>query len=681
MAVTISSIHEEASARSNRIEKRIPSRSVLNGHAAAAFTLGQISGFSQDLLQALPVAVYTTDAEGRVTSFNEAAAALWGRRPVLGKSEYCGAYKLYWPDGTLLPHDQCPMAVTLRNGQPVRGMEAVCERPDGTRVALIPYPTPVFDASGKLIGAVNIVVDISERKQAEAASAKRKDELAALYQFADKLCRAEVPNDIFDSALDAITRALGCRRASVLLFDDAGIMRFAAWRGLSDDYRRAVDGHSPWARDAKEPQPLCIEDVEAADLPESLRETVKAEGIAALAFIPIMVSGKFIGRFMIYYEAPHVFNDAEIDLAVAIARHLGFGVERMRADQSSRLLAAIVETTDDVIVSKDLNGIVTSWNRGAERTFGYTANEMIGRPIMTIIPPGRQSEEVEILERIRCGERVEHYETVRQRKDGSLVDVSLSVSPVKDAVGKVVGASKIARDIGEKKRDQARQELLTQEIQHRTRNLFAVVLAVVSRSFVGKHTVKDAEATVIDRLRSLGKTHLMLIDHEWQGADLAEIVRAEMSPYAGRVQIEGPSLQLIPRAAQNFALALHELATNAAKYGALSNMMGWVQISWSKVPSNGSSLFTFRWQEHGGPQITAPTRKGFGRAVIEQVMSEHFEMAPRIDFPITGMNYELSGSLDALVAEHDSQPSAPPPPKGQDLDRLTPEARRRLLGD
>jgi PAS domain S-box-containing protein len=209
---------------------------VLNGHAAAAFTLGQISGFSEELLQALPVAIYTTDAEGRVTSFNDAAAALWGRRPELGKSEYCGAYKLYWPDGTLLPHDQCPMAMTLRTRQPIRGMEAVCERPDGTRVALVPYPTPVFDASGTLIGAVNIVVDISERKQAEAALAKRNDELAALYQFTDELCRAEVPNDVYNSALDAIARALGCRRASILLLDDAGIMRFAAWRGLSDDY-------------------------------------------------------------------------------------------------------------------------------------------------------------------------------------------------------------------------------------------------------------------------------------------------------------------------------------------------------------------------------------------------------------------------------------------------------------
>ena len=229
-------------------------------------------------------------------------------------------------------------------------------------------------------------------------------------------------------------------------------------------------------------------------------------------------------------------------------------------------------------------------------------------------------------------------------RTGVLVDVSLTVSPVKDAAGKVVGASKIARDISEKKHAQARQELLTQEIQHRTKNLFAVVLAVVSRSFVGKQTVEDAEAAVIDRLRSLGKTHLMLIDNDWQGADLAEIVRAEMNPYGGRVQIEGPSLVLTARVAQNFALALHELATNAAKYGALSNATGRVHISWSKLPSNGSSLFTFRWQEQGGPPCRRRRGKDFGSTVLEQVMADHFDVRPH--FPITGMNYELSGSLD-----------------------------------
>src|SRR5262249_17318780 len=169
--------------------------------------------------------------------------------------------------------------------------------------------------------------------------------------------------------------------------------------------------------------------------------------------------------------------------------------------------------------------------------------------------------------------------------------------------------------ISDKKQAQARMELLAREIQHRTKNMFAVVLAVVSRSFAGKHTVEDAQAAVVSRLRSLGQTHIMLIEKEWQGADLADIVHAEMGPFTGRVQVGGPPRTLGARAAQNFALALHELATNAAKYGALSNATGRVHIGWSRVALDGSERFIFRWREEGGPPVSPPTEKGFGSAV------------------------------------------------------------------
>ena len=113
-------------------------------------------------------------------------------------------------------------------------------------------------------------------------------------------------------------------------------MRFVAWRGLSDAYRRATDGHSPWTPEAKDPQPICIDDIDRADIDESLQATIEAEGIGALAFIPLVANGKLIGKFMSYYDAPHAFTDAEVKLAVAIGRHLGFGVERMRAEEALR---------------------------------------------------------------------------------------------------------------------------------------------------------------------------------------------------------------------------------------------------------------------------------------------------------------------------------------------------------
>ncbi len=121
----------------------------------------------RDFLEALPAAVYTTDAAGRITFYNEPAAVLWGCRPELGRSEWCGSWRLYWPDGRSLPHDQCPMAVALKERRPVRGAEAVAERPDGSRIPFIPFPTPLFDDTGDLVGAVNVLVDISERKKAE----------------------------------------------------------------------------------------------------------------------------------------------------------------------------------------------------------------------------------------------------------------------------------------------------------------------------------------------------------------------------------------------------------------------------------------------------------------------------------------------------------------------------------
>src|ERR1700687_2535815 len=134
-----------------------------------------------ELLDALPVAVYMTDAEGRITFFNQAAADLWGHRPQLGSDHWCGSWRLYWPDGRPLPHDECPMAVTLKEGRPVRGVDAIAERPDGTRVRFLPYPTPLRDASGQLIGAINLLVDVSERYQADLESAR----LAAIVASSD----------------------------------------------------------------------------------------------------------------------------------------------------------------------------------------------------------------------------------------------------------------------------------------------------------------------------------------------------------------------------------------------------------------------------------------------------------------------------------------------------------------
>jgi PAS domain S-box-containing protein len=501
-----------------------------------------------------------------------------------------------------------------------------------------------------------MLVDLSEPNAVGRTLTRHLDEQGALFEFTNRLFRATSAPHIYEAALDAILRALGCQRASILLFNEKGVMAFAASRGLSEAYRKAVEGHSPWTRDTRDPQPIVIDDVTSSEIEEGLKATVLAEGIRALAFVPLEAGGELIGKFMTYFDRPHAFTGAEMDLAVVIARQLGFSVARhnaeearRRAEQASRLLSAIVEASDDAIVSKDLDGIVTSWNSGAQRLFGYSAEEMLGKPITLLIPAHLQSEEPKILERIRRGDRVEHYDTVRVRKNGEFVDISLSVSPVRDGEGNIVGASKIARDITDRKRAEDRQDLLTREIQHRTKNLFAVVQAVVARSMADKQSVEDAKAAVLSRLQSLAQTHAMLVDTEWQGADIADVVRMEMSPYAERTSSGGPNILLNAKAAQNFALALHELATNAVKYGALSNSVGQVQVSWQVLQENGKDIFSLRWQERGGPPVTAPERKGFGSVVLEQIMAEFVDTRCALAYAPDGVVYELAGSLEAVA--------------------------------
>src|SRR5262249_49482488 len=145
-------------------------------------------------------------------------------------------------------------------------------------------------------------------------------------------------------------------------------------------------------------------------------------------------------------------------------------------------LASIVESSDDSIITKNLDGIITSWNKAAERVFGYTAQEAVGKPVTILIPTERHDEEPAILARIRRGERIDHYETIRPCKDGSLIDISLTVSPVKNAQGKIIGASKIARDITDRKRAEERIATLAREAEHRTKNILATVQATVNLS-------------------------------------------------------------------------------------------------------------------------------------------------------------------------------------------------------
>lgn len=443
-------------------------------------------GYYRKVLDGLPAAVYTTDAAGHITYYNEAAAKLWGYRPEIGKSEWCGSWKLFWPDGRSLPHGECPMAMAIKEKKQIRGMEAVAERPDGSRVPFIPYPTPIFDADGELIGAVNMLVDISERKHAE---------------------------------------------------------------------------------------------------------------------------------------------------------------------QLAQRLAAIVESSDDAILTKDLNGIIATWNKGAERVFGYKAHEIVGKPILLLIPEAQHHEEPLILSRIRKGERIDHYETVRRRKDGSLIDISLTVSPVRGPDGKIIGASKIARDISALKRSQSQRELLLREMEHRIKNLFALASGVVSLSARSAATPRELAQTVAARLNALAKAHALTLaapalEKVDRSAMLHDILRTIMAPFDGetdsgkpRISVAGINIPVSAETVTNFALLLHEFATNAAKYGALSVPSGNVEIT----SSQSDDKVLLAWQERGGPRIDHPIdHEGFGSILARMTVTGQLGGEIERDWKPDGLCIRLS---------------------------------------
>lgn len=432
------------------------------------------------------------------------------------------------------------------------------------------------------------------------------------------------------------------------------------------------------------------------------------------------------------------------------------------SEQQAQQLAAIVDWSDEAIISKDLDGRIITWNRGAEDLFGYAAAEILGKPIAILIPPDRLDEENEILARIRRGERVWPYDTLRRRKDGRLVPVAISVSPIKRADGRIVGASKIARDItarkqtedalraseerlrqaqaaagfgvfdtdlvggrmmwdarmralwglpadvrltreivmagihpedrarveaalaracdpagagvyaaeyrvvardgterwiaatgqvffaegraarvvgtamdiSERKAAERRQQLLMREVDHRAKNALAVAAGLLRMTKA--KTVPEFVDIAQKRVGALARVHSLLAENLWDGAPLDDLIKRELAPFlvqGARVSIAGPPLVIAPASAQAVSMVLHELATNATKYGALSAPQGRVDVIWRATDID----VTLVWKESGGPPVAPPATTGFGMQVIEQVTRYQLEGSVAFDWPETGL--------------------------------------------
>jgi len=429
-----------------------------------------------------------------------------------------------------------------------------------------------------------------------------------------------------------------------LLEDDDGRTRFH-WRAIAGQWSPHMDGGTP--RDFGPCGAVLDRNVAMicshpeVDFPYwAPIKPVLEEGL----LIPFYIKGEAVGTiWVVAHDMSRRFDAEDLRVMTNLGAFAAAAYQMWLSLNATQQMASIVESSDDAIISKDLNGIITSWNECAERIFGYMAEDVIGEPITMLIPPDRLDEEPKILERIRRGGRVEHYETVRQRKDGSKIDISLTISPVKNAEGKIVGASKIARDITERKRTEAQVAVLAREAEHRAKNILATVQATVHLS--QSDTPDGLKHAIEGRIQALANVHSLFVESRWMGAELRTLVTQELAAYCRegepRVRIGGPNVLLKSDTAQAIAVTLHELATNAAKFGALSVPDGHVHVEWS---CGEDEPLILRWTETGGPPVNPPARKGFGTRVMESIIRSQPNGDVRFDWRAEGLACEIAVS-------------------------------------
>jgi PAS domain S-box-containing protein len=336
------------------------------------------------------------------------------------------------------------------------------------------------------------------------------------------------------------------------------------------------------------------------------------------------------------------------------------GIFRPNANADARL-AAIVDSSYDAIIGKDLNSIITDWNHAAERMFGYSAEEVIGQSILILIPEHMHSEETEIIGRIRRGEGVGSLETTRKRKDGSLIAVSITVSPIRNSAGEIVGASQIARDITGAKESERRIRLLMREVNHRVKNQFAVILSMVRETSKRSTDPAEFEQMIRARIMALSRSHDLLVTSEWAGASLFDLVQEHLKPFGHeeRISLSGPLLTLQSNAVQNLGMAFHELGTNSSKYGALAADGGHVEITWKvETGPDARRRFHLLWQETSGAAGTEQKlgkekgvgeRKGFGTVVLQRVAPQSLSGSSSLERSPGSLKWALDAPLEAII--------------------------------
>jgi len=692
------------------------------------------------LLEALPAAVYMTDAAGHITYYNAAALDLWGFRPKLGEAKFCGSWKLYQPDGTPLPHDQCQMAMALRERRPVRGAEAVAERPDGTRVPFIPFPTPLFDASGTLVGGVNMLVDISERKQAETMLAERNTQLALagmvglvgtfVYDIASGRMQVSagyatihgLPEDTLDTTradwrarvhrddlprLDAHFERAVAHRSSEH-YSEYRIVRSNSEERWIESRSRIYYGRDGTARrivganidlterkkteavlresESRLEDALAAGQVMAFEWNARTRNSQRSDSAAMIIDHGTATAAQFLSR--VHHDDREAFKAAIRGLRPGTASYTqkfrfccANGCEvwleetgKAEFDEAGRLLRVKGLTrnisdrkrAEDALAERNMQlslagkaALVGSYSYGVDSDLmhvseGYAALHGLAEgTVVTTRSEWRSRAHPEDCERVlerrkdafrkRIGEYPIEYRILRA--DGSLRWIESRSLILYNKYGNPKRVVGVNIDVTERKRIEDRQRILVAELDHRVKNLLSTISAVAAHTMDASSSMQQFVAALDGRIRSMALTHELLSGHRWQGIPLAELLRRELAPYATRsnTDLGGPDVLLSADAGQTIAMVVHELTTNAAKYGALSRREGHVLVRWY-WPRNKAMAeeLTIDWQEVGGPVVSGDGKSSYGSSVITDLVPYELGGTANLNFAEQGVRCRLT---------------------------------------
>jgi PAS domain S-box-containing protein len=583
---------------------------------------GRRSGISalatadQAILDAIPAAVYICGPMGEILRYNRHAIELWGRVPEIGHELYSGALRLINAEGRPLPHHQAAIAKVLKTGKPAYGQEVTVERPDGSRRTVLADIEALRDEGGHIIGAINCFRDITGRKQAEDELRRSRQDL----------------EDFFDNG------AVGLH----LVASDGTILR-------ANQAELDMLGYTAEEYIGRPVSEFHVDETTIADILARLSRGERLDRYPAR----LRARNGSIRHVLITSNAHFLdgeFLNTRCFTVDVTEEHIAQEALRERDRRAREILDALPAA----VYTTDAEGRITFYNEaavdfsGRRPELGSDSWCVTWRLYQTDGTP-LPHDECPMAVALKEGRPVRGAEAVAERPDGTRVPFIPFPTPLKDEFGNVVGAVNMLVDISERKLAEEKQRALIHELNHRVKNSLATVQAIASQTL---RTTSDLDAFAEKfqgRIQALSEAHDLLTAHCWTGLSLKDLIRAEVSPHRDlvddRFEIEGEDVVLEPRMALICGVALHELATNAAKYGALSKGEGCVHIGWHILDDGERPWLHAAWQESGGPTISAPKAMGFGTRIIERSITRDLGGAVQFDFNPSGLRCEMEFPL------------------------------------